>query len=142
MQSAEEILAAARDAMTVRRVFGDPIERDGVIVVPVASVMGGGGAGSGRAAAPQDAGAEAGEPGEPGEPGTPGDGPEDGPAVGEGSGAGFGLVARPAGTYVIRGDDVEWLPAVDRNRQILVMGLVAAIGILAVRSILLALLRR
>jgi uncharacterized spore protein YtfJ len=139
MQSAEEILAAAREAMTVRRVFGDPIERDGVIVVPVASVMGGGGAGSGRAPMPASTGADdaAGVAAVDDEPGSSG-----GAAAGEGSGAGFGLVARPAGTYVIRGDDVEWVPAIDRNRQILVMGLVASLGILAVRSVLLALLRR
>jgi uncharacterized spore protein YtfJ len=31
----------------VHRIFGDPIERDGVIVVPVALAIGGGGAGTG-----------------------------------------------------------------------------------------------
>jgi uncharacterized spore protein YtfJ len=31
--------------MSVRRVFGDPIEHDGVVVVPVAAVSGGGGGG-------------------------------------------------------------------------------------------------
>ena len=37
----------ARDVLTVRRVFGDPIERDGVTVIPAAKVRGGGGGGSG-----------------------------------------------------------------------------------------------
>jgi uncharacterized spore protein YtfJ len=41
----DEILGGARDAITVRRVFGDPIERDGVTIVPVAAVRGGGGGG-------------------------------------------------------------------------------------------------
>jgi uncharacterized spore protein YtfJ len=41
----EELLSGARDAISVHRVFGDPIERDGVIVVPVAAVGGGGGGG-------------------------------------------------------------------------------------------------
>jgi uncharacterized spore protein YtfJ len=41
----EELLSGARDAISVRRVFGDPIERDGVTVVPVAAVGGGGGGG-------------------------------------------------------------------------------------------------
>jgi len=41
----EELLSGARDAISVQRVFGDPIERDGVIVVPVAAVGGGGGGG-------------------------------------------------------------------------------------------------
>jgi uncharacterized spore protein YtfJ len=41
----DELLSGARDAMSVRRVFGDPIEQDGVTVVPVAAVSGGGGGG-------------------------------------------------------------------------------------------------
>jgi uncharacterized spore protein YtfJ len=41
----DELLNGARDAISVRRVFGDPIEHDGVIVVPVARVGGGGGGG-------------------------------------------------------------------------------------------------
>lgn len=40
-----ETLERARDAMTVRRVYGDPVERDGVIVIPAAKVRGGGGGG-------------------------------------------------------------------------------------------------
>jgi uncharacterized spore protein YtfJ len=44
-----EILSGARDALTVRRVFGEPIERDGVCVVPVAAVRGGAGGGGDRA---------------------------------------------------------------------------------------------
>jgi uncharacterized spore protein YtfJ len=42
----DELLSGARDAISVRRVFGDPIEHDGVMVVPVARVGGGGGGGS------------------------------------------------------------------------------------------------
>ena len=41
----EELLSGARDAISVRRVFGDPIEHDGVVVVPAAAVSGGGGGG-------------------------------------------------------------------------------------------------
>jgi uncharacterized spore protein YtfJ len=41
----EELLSGARDAISVRRVFGDPIEHDGVVVIPVAKVGGGGGGG-------------------------------------------------------------------------------------------------
>ena len=41
----EELLKGARDSISVRRVFGDPIEHDGVVVVPVATVAGGGGGG-------------------------------------------------------------------------------------------------
>ena len=35
----------ARDVLTVRRVFGEPVERDGVTVIPAANVRGGGGGG-------------------------------------------------------------------------------------------------
>jgi len=41
----ESLLQGARDAVSVRRVFGDPIEHDGVMVIPVAKVAGGGGGG-------------------------------------------------------------------------------------------------
>lgn len=41
----DEMLAGARDAMTVKRVYGDPIERDGMLVIPAANVVGGGGGG-------------------------------------------------------------------------------------------------
>ena len=41
----DELLSGARDAISVRRVFGDPIEQEGTIVVPVAKVGGGGGGG-------------------------------------------------------------------------------------------------
>ncbi|MEO8639334.1 MAG: sporulation protein [Chloroflexota bacterium] len=41
----DEMLSGARDTMTVKRVYGDPIERDGVLVIPAAKVAGGGGGG-------------------------------------------------------------------------------------------------
>lgn len=41
----DEVLSGVRDAMTVKRVFGEPYERDGVTVIPVASVSAGGGGG-------------------------------------------------------------------------------------------------
>jgi uncharacterized spore protein YtfJ len=103
----DEILAQARDTMTVKRVFGDPIERDGMTVIPVANVMGGGGGGRG-----------------------------DSPDQGTGSGAGFAVRATPAGVYVIRDGMVEWEPAVDMGRVILVGQLVAIVALLALRSIL------
>ncbi|MGH2533017.1 MAG: spore germination protein GerW family protein [Thermomicrobiales bacterium] len=44
----QTILAQARDAISVKRVFGEPIERNGVTVIPVARVGGGGGGGAGK----------------------------------------------------------------------------------------------
>lgn len=41
----DEMLAGARDAMSVKRVYGDPIEKDGVTIIPVAKIRGGGGGG-------------------------------------------------------------------------------------------------
>jgi uncharacterized spore protein YtfJ len=41
-----EMLNDAQNAMSVKRVYGDPIERDGLTIVPAASVRGGGGGGA------------------------------------------------------------------------------------------------
>jgi uncharacterized spore protein YtfJ len=42
----QHILIGAQDAMTPRRVFGDPIRVDGVTILPVSTVGGGGGGGA------------------------------------------------------------------------------------------------
>jgi uncharacterized spore protein YtfJ len=97
MPDVNELLGGAQDAITVKRVFGDAIETDGVTVIPAAKVGGGGGGG--------------------------GDNENNG-------GGGFGLGARPVGAYVIKGDDVRWVPAVDVNRLLafaFVVGLVFAL---------------
>ena len=41
----QTVLQSAQDAMTARRVFGEPIEVDGATILPVAVVGGGGGGG-------------------------------------------------------------------------------------------------
>ena len=43
----QDILAQARDAITVKRVFGDPYEKDGMTIIPAAAVAGGAGGGQG-----------------------------------------------------------------------------------------------
>ena len=111
---AKEILEQARDALTVRRVFGDPVEKEGVLIVPVARVMGGAGSGSG----------------------------EEGEGGGRGGGGGWGGVAAPAGVYVIDGQDVRWQPAVDVNRVVLGGQVAFVVGLLVLRSILRARRRR
>jgi hypothetical protein len=43
----------------------------------------------------------------------------------EGEGGGFGVIARPAGAYVVKDGRVWWRPAVDVNRLIAAVGAVA-----------------
>jgi uncharacterized spore protein YtfJ len=45
MPDVQELLKGAQDAITAKRVYGDPVEVDGVTVIPAASVRGGGGGG-------------------------------------------------------------------------------------------------
>jgi uncharacterized spore protein YtfJ len=45
MPNVDELLKGARDAITVKRVYGDPVESEGVKIVPAAVVRGGGGGG-------------------------------------------------------------------------------------------------
>lgn len=45
MPNIDELWAGTREAITVRRVFGDAVEHDGVTIVPAAFVRGGGGGG-------------------------------------------------------------------------------------------------
>jgi uncharacterized spore protein YtfJ len=99
---------AVKDAMSVRRVFGDPYVLDGVTLIPVAVVRGGGGGGSGPdLRAPGDHG------------------------VGSGGGFGFGLNARPVGVFAVRDGDVQWVPSLDVLRVIVGGQLVALAAILA-----------
>src|SRR2546426_6736079 len=43
--NALEVLNQTKDAITVRRVYGEPYQQDGVTVIPAANVWGGGGGG-------------------------------------------------------------------------------------------------
>lgn len=44
----DEMVTGARDALSARRVFAEPVERNGVTVIGVAAVGGGGGGGQGQ----------------------------------------------------------------------------------------------
>ena len=123
MPTAEELLGRVRDAMRVEQVFGQPYEKDGVTIIPVARVMGGAGAG-GSGSVALEGGQET----------------TAGPAAG--SGWGFGAGAAPAGVYIIRNGVVSWEPAVDRNRVIFLAGLVTLVSVWAFRSILITLIKR
>ena len=45
MPDIDEILNGARDAIAARRVYAEPVERDGATVIPAAAVRGAGGGG-------------------------------------------------------------------------------------------------
>lgn len=101
----------------VREVYGEPIERDGAIVIPAARVWSGGGAGGGGGTEPGGV-ADAAPSEDPADPA--GRGTESGAlAEGEGSGFGFGRRAEPAGAFVVDEHGVRWVPAVDVNRIVL-----------------------
>jgi uncharacterized spore protein YtfJ len=103
-----ELTAQARDALTVKRVFGEPYEKDGLTIIPAARVQGAVGAGSG----------------------------EDPQGQGKGSGGGFGMTAHPVGAFVVRDGELSWQPAVDVTRIALGGQVVAIVTLLVVRSIL------
>ena len=81
----DALVRATKDTVTIKRVFGEPVECDGVVVIPAAVVVGGGGAGQSE-----------------GNKEPPG-----------GSGGGFGMWARPIGVYVVRDGRVGFRPAID-----------------------------
>jgi uncharacterized spore protein YtfJ len=129
------------EASGVRHVYGEPIERNGTLVIPAARVATGGGAGGGGGTEP-GARAEADAQRPEGVAGTPGgtspdraDDDTGSGALGEGGGGGFGFGRRaePAGAIVMDDQGVRWVPAVDVNRivlggQIAFVLAVAAIG--------------
>ena len=111
-----ELTQGVRDALSVRQVFGEPVERDGVTVIPAATVIGGGGGGAGEGA---------------GQP--PGGDGETEPQSQSGLGLGFGGLMWPAGAFEIRGDRVTWRPAIDLTR-VLLMALTLAIAVARARG--------
>jgi uncharacterized spore protein YtfJ len=114
-----ELIEDASDKIGAKRVFGEPYEKNGVTIIPAARVMGGAGAGEGEM--PQPAGE-----------GAPW---EEGAKRPLGSGGGFGMSGRPAGAFVIKGDEVTWMPALDVNRIVFGAQVVAIIFLFVMRSI-------
>lgn len=102
----EELFARAKNSVEARMVFAEPIEKDGVTVIPAARVAVGGGGGNGSDKQGR-----------------------------QGEGGGLGLTARPVGAYVIADGTLRWEPAVDVNRLMTVAGSVLAAGLwLAARA--------
>jgi uncharacterized spore protein YtfJ len=107
-------IEGVKDVMTVRRVFGEAYQVDGVAIIPVAVIRGGGGGGGGE-----------GDSGVNGMKGT-----------GSGGGMGFGVDARPVGVYVVKDGEVTWQPAIDVMRIIIGGQLLGLVAILTVRGLL------
>lgn len=105
-----------RDVASVRQVVGDPVERGGVTLIPVAAIRTGLGGGSGS--------------------GTQAEG------AGVGGGGGGGVVARPVGAFVVQDGKVTWQPAVDVSRAIFGAQVVAGIGVLVLGRVLRRVRRR
>ena len=100
-----DFVGTARDAFTVRRIFGEPVEAEGVTVIPAAAVRGALGGGSGQDGKGQD-----------------------------GEGGGFMFAGRPVGAFVITAGAVRWEPAVDVTRLVTAAGLVIALYLVTRRS--------
>jgi uncharacterized spore protein YtfJ len=95
-------LQALMGALPEGTVFGHPVEREGVTLVPAARVRLAGGAGRGQKPATDESG----------------------------SGHGFGGSATPIGAFAISGQTVRWVPAVDVFRVNAGWQLVALAGVI------------
>ena len=98
-----------RDAVTAtsRQVFGEVQVKNGVTVIPMARVSAGGGGGGAK-----------------GFPETPAPG-----------GVGLAVDVRPAGAFVIKGDDVRWMPAFDLIRTFAGGVMLGIVAVLCWRSV-------
>ncbi|WP_040392270.1 spore germination protein GerW family protein [Catelliglobosispora koreensis] len=104
-----ETIREVVDGATAGKVFGTPITQNGLTVLPVAKVSGGGGGGSGTGPA------------------------EDGHEAG-GTGGGLGVSAKPLGVFIIRNGNVGWRPAIDVNKVIVGAQIVAVVALLTARA--------
>jgi uncharacterized spore protein YtfJ len=105
----QELMAQVQDSASVKRVFGEPYEKDGIVLIPVAKIGAGGGGGGGE-----------------------GQGDE-GKGSGWGGGGGFG--GQPVGAFVIRKGKVQWRPAVDVTSIVLRAQAIVIAALLTFRAI-------
>jgi hypothetical protein len=104
----QEAISAARHVISVKRVYGDPYEKNGLAVIPAAIVGGVAASASGDQ------------------------------TVDESGERACGLMARPSGAWIIQGDQVTWKPAIDVNRIVLGGQIIAFTAIFMAGRILLA----
>ena len=108
-----ELLDRMAENLSVRRSFGAAYEREGLLIIPVALVAGGGGGGEGPMKPPATGHDRAIETVGPAN-GAP---PDSQPPIG--TGGGFGGLVLPMGVYVVKGDQVRWVPAFDATLIVL-----------------------
>jgi uncharacterized spore protein YtfJ len=125
-----ELVTGILETSSVRRVFGEPFERDGATVIPVARVGGMFGGGEGPVPAPEGAEEGAGQGAREGST-TAGN-----TAQATGWGGGGVWSATAAGVFVVRGGEATWVPAVDSNRAILLGCLTGIVSLLILRSVI------
>lgn len=97
----DELMGSARDVLTVKKVYGEPYEKDGLTVIPAAAIRGGAGGGTGHDEKGQ-----------------------------EGEGGGFGMTGSPAGAYIVKDGKLTWVPAVDPNRIFVMVGMAVMVYLL------------
>ena len=95
----DDLRNTAGDILKSSIVYAEPLEKGAVTVIAAASVSGGGGFGNGH------------------------------DEKGQGEGGGLGLRGKPAGAFVVKEDRVRWQPAIDVNRLIAVVGVVAVVAL-------------
>lgn len=100
----KELLGRVGENLSVSRSFGVAYKKDGLLIIPVAVVVGGGGGGGSENPSshfhPNELEGLLKDELVPDE-------------VPSGSGGGFGGVVMPVGAYVVKGEDVTWVPAVN-----------------------------
>jgi uncharacterized spore protein YtfJ len=113
----KDLLAKASEHLSVSRAFGAAYEKDGSLIIPVAFVAGGGG-GGGTDDPPAHRHLDLDDEDELDDDDLdekefdPIDGGRNQTPLG-GSGGGFGGVVMPVGVYVVKDDQVRWVPALN-----------------------------
>ena len=111
----QELMSKVAQNLTAGRAFGPAYEKDGVMLIPVALVAGGGGGGEGPTVPTRD-------DNESEEPAAVAPEPA---GQSTGLGGGFGGVVLPGGAYVVKDEQVRWVPAV--NATVVVLGVLVLV---------------
>jgi uncharacterized spore protein YtfJ len=118
-----QLLEKTAENVSVRRSFGTAYEKEGLLIIPVALVLGGGGGGEGPVnPPPQKHIPELESP-----PTVQGAAKDGRPPTG--TGVGFGGLILPLGVYVVKDHQVRWAPSYDAT-------LIVVVALSAVRALI------